>query len=107
MTTFINNNPQIASTLGVPVNLKGEVEDPGVVKAMIKSLGGADRAISIGTSLQQFQQSQQAFAMQQEAAARQAEMDALQIAKAQDEATERAARKTDIAAMTAADGTGP
>jgi hypothetical protein len=108
MTTFINNNPQIASTLGVSTNLKGEVEDPGVVKAMIKSLGGADRAISIGTSLQQFQQSQQAFAMQQEAAARQAEMDALQIEKArQAMKSQEAATKAATAAFAPVEETVP
>ena len=106
-TGFINQNPQIASSLGIPLNLKGEVEDPGVVKAVIESLGGPDKAISIGTSLQKFEQDKRIMELQADAASRQAEIDRLNIAALQDAATKRAQDVRNIEAATKAYGAVP
>lgn len=107
LSGFINRNPQYAQTLGVELNLKGEIEDPGVLKPIIKSLGGPSQAIGLATNLQQFEQSQKAFALQQEAAARQAEIDAIKIAEGRAAIAEREARQRDISAATAAYGAVP
>jgi hypothetical protein len=106
-TGFINQNPQIASSLGIPLNLKGEVEDPGIVKAVIESLGGPDKAISIGTSLQKFEQDKRIMELQADAASRQAEIDRLNIAALQDAATKRAQDVRNIEAATKAYGAVP
>lgn len=107
LSGFINRNPQYAQTLGVELNLKGEIEDPGVLKPIIKSLGGPSQAIGLATNLQQFEQSQKAFALQQDAAARQAELDAIKIAEGRAAIAEREARQRDISAATAAYGAVP
>lgn len=104
---FINNNPQMASSLGIPLNLKGEVTDPGIVKTVIKSLGGPDKAIGIGTSLQKFEQDKRIMELQADAASRQAEIDRLNIAALQDAATKRAQDVRNIEAATKAYGAVP
>lgn len=104
---FINNNPQMASSLGIPLNLKGEVTDPGIVKTVIKSLGGPDKAIGIGTSLQKFEQDKRMMELQADAALRQAEIDRLNIAALQDAAAKRAQDVKNIEAATKAYGAVP
>lgn len=113
-TGFINQNPQIASSLGIPLNLKGEVEDPGVVKAVIESLGGPDKAISIGTSLQKFEQDKRMAELQMGAMEREAELEPIrrsllqaQVEAAKSEQAKREREAKNVEAATRAYGAVP
>ncbi len=114
LTTFINNNPEVAGSLGVPLNLKGEVEDPGIVKAAIKTLGGADKALGLATSLQRFEQEKRMAELQMGRIRREAELDPLraqllrtQLETAKSEQARRTREEKDIEAMTKAYGAVP
>lgn len=114
LTTFINNNPEVANSLGIPLNLKGEVEDPGVVKAAIKTLGGADKALGLATSLRRFEQEKRMAELQMGAIEREAELAPIrqqlldeQLRVARLERSKREQDEKNIRAMTAAYGAVP
>jgi hypothetical protein len=114
LTTFINNNPEVANSLGIPLNLKGEVEDPGVVKAAIKTLGGADKALGLATSLRRFEQEKRMAELQMGAIEREAELAPIrqqlldeQLRVARLERSKREQEEKNIRAMTAAYGAVP
>jgi len=114
LTTFINNNPEVANSLKIPLNLKGEVEDPGVVKAAIKTLGGADKALGLATSLQRFEQEKRMAELQMGRMELEAELDPIrrellneQVRTARLERAKREQEEKNIRAMTAAYGAVP
>lgn len=114
LTTFINNNPEVAGSLGVPLNLKGEVEDPGIVKAAIKTLGGADKALGLATSLQRFEQEKRMTQLQMEGMQREAELNPIraellqtQLDRAKSEQARLTREEKNIEAMTKAYGAVP
>lgn len=114
LTTFINNNPEVASSLGVPLNLKGEVEDPGIVKAAIKTLGGADKALGVATSLRRFEQEKRMAELQMGRMERDAELDAtrkellgIELEAAKSAQEKRVQEAKNVRAATAAYGAVP
>lgn len=114
LTTFINNNPEVANSLGIPLNLKGEVEDPGVVKAAIKTLGGADKALGLATSLRRFEQEKRMAELQMGAMEREAQLEPIrrdllqaQLEAAKSEQAKREREAKNIEAATRAYGAVP
>lgn len=114
LTTFINNNPEVANSLGIPLNLKGEVEDPGVVKAAIKTLGGADKALGLATSLRRFEQEKRMAELQMGAMEREAQLEPIrrdllqaQLEAAKSEQAKREREAKNIEAATKAYGAVP
>jgi hypothetical protein len=114
LTTFINNNPEVANSLKIPLNLKGEVEDPGIVKAAIKTLGGADKALGLATSLQRFEQEKRMAELQMGRMEREAELDPMrrqllevQLDAAKSEQAKREREAKNIEAATRAYGAVP